>query len=215
MECDYGIDPNEYLDLMTRAFVSHYADHSDVWTDDPQMRALAIAIAELGTAQRDARVLDIGCGIGRDVEFFARAGAQAVGIDIVSHASWEAIARDCAGARFEAVDFLHFDATELFDVVVDNGCFHHQHPEHRRQYLERVVELLAPQGWFVLSTFENDQQSSIVDDRGRIHTYYTESKLHAQLDGVGLRVEREEHVWRPKHQDHYRWSMCRVEDRAI
>jgi len=106
---------------------------------------------------RGGRALDIGCGEGRHCAAFAQAGFQTVGVDLEPKALARARAeRDgtAAGPRFlQANVFALPFSADTFDVVVDYGCLHHVRRTDTRQYLEQVVPLLKPGGYYLLSCF--------------------------------------------------------------
>jgi SAM-dependent methyltransferase len=205
---------------MRRAFDQHYAEGSDVWTADAHMRGFPADIEARVGLSKAARVLDIGCGAGLDVAWFAARCALAVGLDLHAHEGWPDVRKARPNTRFVASDLLGFDAQGLelpgeaesvahFDVVFDNGCFHHQHPEHERPWLRKVVSLLATGGCYVLSTFKNPAVRAQVDALGRLHRYYTDAELRGVLAAGGLRVEDEIEVWQPRRREFYRLTFAR------
>jgi ubiquinone/menaquinone biosynthesis C-methylase UbiE len=78
---------------------------------------------------RDARLLEVGCGMGTDLLQFARGGARCVGIDLTPRSI------EITRHRFELYgtdsDFMISDGERLpfrdesFDVVYSNGVLHH------------------------------------------------------------------------------------------
>lgn len=214
MACDglLEADPARYLAVLRSAFDGHYAEASDVWTADQEMRAFpAVVLGYRGRQSSPAalRVLDVGCGAGRDVEYFARSCASVVGLDLHPHAEWSAVAGRRPNAAFVETDLVGYTtAPGGFDLVFDNGCFHHQHPTQYGAYLAQVNRMLASNGWYVLSTFKNDALKERLDDRGRLHRYFTDSELHAVLAESSLVVLHELDVWRERHRDYYRLTCC-------
>jgi glycine/sarcosine N-methyltransferase len=108
-------------------------------------------------AAPDRSVVDLGCGTGEHVAFFAREGARAVGLDR-SEAMIEA-ARDHE-ARGEG-RFVLGDALEAASVLADEPPFglalclgnmlpHLQEDEDLERFLAQVSFLLAPGGIFLL-----------------------------------------------------------------
>jgi ubiquinone/menaquinone biosynthesis C-methylase UbiE len=103
------------------------------------------------------RVIDLGCGEGRDAIFLARNGFKVLGVD-VSHA---ALQRARERARQEGVEcrFLERDVTTLrgvpdrsFDFAINMGCLHMMpDKDSRSRHLARVFEVLRPSGWFLLA----------------------------------------------------------------
>lgn len=207
---DLEPDPARYLDVLRRAFDKHYGEASDVWTTDAQMRGFPETIqARLGLPPA-TRVLDVGCGAGIDVEYFAGLYAEAVGIDLYPHPDWADVARRRPNARFVCSDLLGHAADTRYDLVFDNGCFHHQHPAHYRAYLQRVATLLGGAGHYVLSTFKNPALNQHVDPNGRLHRFFADDELDAELGAAGLTAFDALEVWQPRRQELYRLTFCRA-----
>ena len=76
-------------------------------------------------------------------------------------------------------------------------------------YLTAVVGRLSSDGTYVLSTFKNSTPGHRLDEHGRLHRYFTDSDLHAQLRSVGLSIVEEWSVRRPRQGESYRLTMCR------
>ena len=121
---------------------------------------------------RDRRVLDIGCGEGRHTRALAVAGALAVGVDLEPKAlarAREAADRGSArGLGFAQADVFALPfAPATFDVVLDYGCLHHVRRRDTQRYLEQVVPLLKPEGYFLLSCFSTKFQHHAGERRTR------------------------------------------------
>lgn len=109
--------------------------------------------------QPPGRVLVPGCGRGHEAHLLAELGFEAIGLDF----SAEAIAHarqlhgaDCPGLRWLQADL--FDATALEGAglaagslrgLLEHTCFCAIDPGQRGAYLDAVVRLLAPGGWFL------------------------------------------------------------------
>jgi SAM-dependent methyltransferase len=103
------------------------------------------------------RALDLGCGTGTNTIYLAQHGWEATGVDFVGKAIRSARKRAAqAGVR---VDFQQEDVTRLggvrapFDLALDIGCFHSLPSKGKRRYSDRLTELLAPGGVFLLYGF--------------------------------------------------------------
>jgi SAM-dependent methyltransferase len=98
-----------------------------------------------------SRVLDLGCGTGRDAVYLAERGWQATGVDAVPRAL--DAARKRAAAAGVKVDWREGDVTRLedlgldsgYDLVLDRGCFHGL-PDGAREACARGVNALAAPG---------------------------------------------------------------------
>jgi SAM-dependent methyltransferase len=105
-------------------------------------------------------VLDLGCGEGRHTYEAAEQGYRALGIDAEPLAIRRARAlaskhpRARGRARFqvgEIFSLLFRPAT--FDLLIDYGCLHHVTRRDTRRYIDRVLSVLKPGGYFLLSCF--------------------------------------------------------------
>jgi 2-polyprenyl-3-methyl-5-hydroxy-6-metoxy-1,4-benzoquinol methylase len=86
-----------------------------------------------GTIPAGAKVLEIGCGLGTESVFMAVRGMEVTALDISADAIQ--IAQKLSDAYAVEVDWRVGDVlnievgSELFDVVTDQGCFHHMTDE--------------------------------------------------------------------------------------
>lgn len=208
--CELAQDPSAYLAVIKRAYRKHYLEQSDVWTNDPQMRCFPALVQGSVKLAPAARVIDVGCGAGRDVEYFAGLCALVTGLDIYRHDYWDTVSQEHANARFYCTDLLSFSADEKHDLVIDNGCFHHQHPDQLSAYLRKIVSILKNDGCFALSTFKNAAIDEFVDGNGRLHKYFTDAELHKILSTAGFGIFKELDIYRANKKDYYRLSFCRL-----
>jgi SAM-dependent methyltransferase len=106
-----------------------------------------------------ARVLDIGCGEGRHTLLAALHGFHAIGLDYQPMAIERALrfAKEKGmtdGFCFLVGDVFHLPFQEKsFDVLIDFGCLHHVKKNDFPSYLDSVLRLLRPHGYFLLSCF--------------------------------------------------------------
>ncbi|CEG28780.1 class I SAM-dependent methyltransferase [Bacillus sp. B-jedd] len=106
---------------------------------------------------KPGKVLELGCGPGRNAFFFAEKGCRVDAVD----SSQESIkwAKERASERNVTVNFLEENIFELdieeeaYDIVYDSGCFHHIAPHRRMSYLNLVNNALRPGGFFTLTCF--------------------------------------------------------------
>ena len=112
----------------------------------------------------EARVLDVGCGNGRNGRWLAERGAQVVGVDLAGAVLEQVRPTLPDSMTVHTLDILRDELPEgPFDVVYDSGCFHHLAPHRRITYLERLMPLLAPGGRYGIVAFSQERQPSPTD----------------------------------------------------
>ncbi|WP_432060704.1 class I SAM-dependent methyltransferase [Streptomyces sp. S1] len=108
---------------------------------------------------RGSRVLDLGCGPGRNALYLASLGYEVDAVDLSPTAiRWaEERARETGaeGVRFVCGDAFAPGVLDgpPYDLVHDSGCFHHLPPHRRVGHLALLDRVLAPGGLFSLTAF--------------------------------------------------------------
>ena len=145
---------------------------------------------------RSGRVLELGCGPGRNTIYLAGQGCEVDAADISDQAiQWaEERARD---SGFE-VNFLCQSIFDLqiepsvYDIVYDSGCFHHIPPHRRLSYVELIRHALKPTGLFGLTCFTPEGGSDLSD-----WDVYRQHKLGG---GSGYSEERLQRIFQNQFQ---------------
>jgi ubiquinone/menaquinone biosynthesis C-methylase UbiE len=133
-----------------------YEEGGELW-EMPGPNAALVAFVEEREDRLGRRVIDCGCGEGRDSLWLAKRGFEVTGVD-VSRAALER-ARERAAAEGVDVTFLERDVIHLrgvpektFDLALNMGCLHMlKDAEHRARHLRRVAEVIKPGAYFVLA----------------------------------------------------------------
>lgn len=114
------------------------------------------------------RVLELGCGAGRNAIYMAEQGCMVDAVDLSQEAINWGIER--AKTNNVNVNFLCqsiFDLSlkpEAYDVIYDSGCFHHILPHRRISFLDMVKKGLKPGGYFGLVCFALDGMGADMTD---------------------------------------------------
>ena len=155
------------------------------------------------------RVLDLGCGPGRNSLHLASLGFEVDAVDLSPAAIAWAEERACAtGADVRFLRGNVFDLAETgelkgpYDLVYDSGCFHHLPPHRRISYLALLDRHLAPGGHLALMCFAAGRMGSELSDA----EFYRESGLHGGLAYTaeslrGIFSELTEVELRPMHDE--------------
>jgi tellurite methyltransferase len=124
-----------------------------------------------------ARVLDLGCGEGRESVFFAERGFDVTGVDIsrAGLAKAERLARE----RGVGVRWVHADVTRLvvdgpFDLVYSCGAVHYVPRRVRRRLFPRLKALTRPAGLHAHTVFTD---RVVYVEKGERIDYFTPGEL--------------------------------------
>lgn len=110
-----------------------------------------------GVIKPGMRVLEVGSGVGTEAVFLAVRGMDVSGVDLSSTAV--DLGKKLADFYGVKVNFIQGDATKLefednhFDVLCDQGVFHHLKDEERDAYASSIARVLKPNGLYVLRSF--------------------------------------------------------------
>jgi SAM-dependent methyltransferase len=109
---------------------------------------------------KPVRVLELGCGPGRNAIFMAQKGCRVDALDISKNAiDWAKERANEAGMdiNFHCQSFYEFSfEANSYDFVYDCGFLHHLAPHRRLTYLEILKKALKPNGYFGLVCFNTD-----------------------------------------------------------
>ncbi len=118
---------------------------------------------------KPGRVLELGCGNGRDAVYLASLGCRVDAVDFSTQAiDWATERAASAGVSVDFQCCSIFDAAVpagSYDLVYDSGCFHHLAPHRRKDYVELVHGALKPGGSFGLVCFRPEGGSGYTDQQ--------------------------------------------------
>jgi SAM-dependent methyltransferase len=137
------------------------------------------------------RVLELGCGHGRNAVHLAGLGCTVDAVDFSAEAiGWARERARQAGARVSFQCCSIFDAAcepGAYDLVYDSGCFHHLPPHRRQDYVRLVTRALRPGGSYGLVCFRPEGGSGYTDQQ-----VYERASLGG---GLGYSADRLRALW--------------------
>ena len=110
--------------------------------------------------EKALRVLDVGCGQGRDALFIARLGHSVVGVDLSPNGIRDLLAmahQENLAIEGVAVDIIEFVPDGDFDVILIDRTLHMLSKKDRLDVLARLVRYVRRNGWLLIS----DERSNI------------------------------------------------------
>lgn len=102
------------------------------------------------------RLLDLGCGEGRNAVYFARHGFEVVGLDLslTGLGKTRRYAKE-VGVHVETIqaDIVTYELKDVYDVIFSTGTLQYLPTEVRSQRFQSYKECTSPNGINVLSVF--------------------------------------------------------------
>ncbi len=110
---------------------------------------------------KSGKLLEVGCGAGNIVSYFAKKGYECTGVDISKTAiNW---AKEKAIENNLEIDFFISDITDMsflgdesFDIVIDGRCLHCIIGEDRKKFYAEIKRLLSKKGHLIIYTMVAD-----------------------------------------------------------
>jgi len=148
----------EKMDLFFEARLSDYDEH--MLRDIEGAREFYPFTAALLPRQEGARVLDLGCGTGLELEFYFRLAknAHVTGIDL-SEGMLAALKKKFPGRNLELLQGSYFDlplGENRFDAAVSVESLHHFTKEEKLGLYRKLYAALKDGGSFILTDYFAD-----------------------------------------------------------
>jgi len=166
------------------ASIAYYDKNSDAFitsTAEVDMRELYKPF--LLTIPNGGRILDLGCGSGRDTKFFIERSYEVVAIDASSEmvaATQSLVEADVSQMRFDEMNF-----TNEFDGIWACASLLHITESELKNILEKCLQALCQSGAMFVSFKYGTSQRSI---GGRLFTDLNEEKFKTLLDKLEYKL---------------------------
>lgn len=151
---------------MDKPTVDFYNQHAKAQSDLYERADMSVMYRRLETIlPQHSRILEIGCGSGRDARALSGMGFSVVATDASNGMIQEAIKRTeckCGDLSFTCLSFPipenHSLFNERFDLVLAVAVIMHLFPKERQTTLSQISRLLRTEGLFYCS-FKNQTNS--------------------------------------------------------
>ena len=143
-----------YRSLPATAYEDRYKEKEYYWGLNPSH--LCYEIMKIMPPTKPYRVLDIGCGEGKDAVFLARNGYIVSAFDAAETGLEKA--RALANAHGVQIDFFRADALDYrpdacFDIIFSSGVFHYIPLHLREEWISSFKEHTSPGGIHAVNVF--------------------------------------------------------------
>ena len=188
------LDPQELANITRLTLEEYNRNAEDFWRgtrDHDVSQNIAALLAHI-ESRPPFRILDFGCGPGRDLKVFAELGHIAVGLE--GAAVFAAMARDHSGCEVWQQDFLKLDLPrEYFDGVFANAALFHVPSQELPRVLLELHAGLKPGGVLFCSNPRGHNEEGWAG--GRYGAYHDIETWRRYASGAGF-VELA-HYYRP------------------
>lgn len=201
---------------VVQSTLEHYSRHAyrfreGTWDHDVSQNR--DALLRYISAEPPFRILDLGCGPGRDLIAFSRLGHTVVGID--GCAEFVKMAREASGADVWQQDFLDLSLPpDYFDGVFANASLFHVPSKLAPDVLQRLFRTLKAGGVLCSSNPRGKNQEGWSGER--YGTYYDYERWNALMCEAGF--TQLDCFYRPtglpRHQQSWLVTVWRKPDKA-
>jgi ubiquinone/menaquinone biosynthesis C-methylase UbiE/SOS-response transcriptional repressor LexA len=202
------------LDTKTSTYYSRNAEHLARKYADVSRRYEDHLITAFGKTQK---ILDVGCGTGRDLALLLRMGKDAYGVDpskemlVAASSSLAQEGLSGQGRLFEGeLPGLNLFNEAEFDGVLCSAVLMHLPEEEIFDAVYTLRRVIRPGGTLVVSVpverADVDQQTRR-DAHGRLFTDLPPQKLHLLFERVGFSIRESSTVADSLGREHNRWNV--------
>jgi SAM-dependent methyltransferase len=188
-------DPAQ-IEQITRTTLQHYERNAEQFfagTIDHDVRQNIAALLDAIEASAPYRLLDLGCGPGRDLKTFTELGHQAIGID--GSARFVEMARAYSGCDAWQQDFVQLDLpADSFDGIYANASLFHVPSAALPKVLRELHGALKPGGVLFSSNPRGDNREGW--NGPRYGSYYDYDTWERYLVAAGFSAIH--HYYRPQ-----------------
>ncbi|MFH1834662.1 MAG: class I SAM-dependent methyltransferase [Methanobacteriota archaeon] len=153
--------------------------------------------------KKGVKIVDIGCGSGRDAKFFSERGLDVLGIDL-SEKTVEFARKVAPKARFKVMDFLDMQILgESFDGVWFGASIFCVQKKHTGKALREVNRILKEGGVMYVSFKEGVGEGFELDERynkRKYFAYYKEQEIKPLILNSGFEILK---TMKPKYKSKY------------
>jgi len=167
----------------TSGTLSFYKDNArEFYASTANLKAHNLYVPFLKELSPGSRILDAGCGSGRDAKAFKAQGFAVEAVDAspeLARLASRLIGQTCQIASFQQIDFR-----SEFDGIWACASLIHVPGSEIRGVLRRLARALKPSGVLYVSLKEGHGEKVLTD--GRFFNYYTSTEFKQLLTADGL-----------------------------
>lgn len=143
-----------YKTVSITEYEKKYDRQDYYWGIEPNR--LCYEIMRLRPPVKAYRVLDIGCGEGKDAVFFAKNGYIVSAFDASENGikkARELAMQHRVNINFFQADINEYELNEEYDIIFSSGVFHYLKPNRRERFIGNLQEYTTDNGMHAINVF--------------------------------------------------------------
>ncbi|RUO75334.1 class I SAM-dependent methyltransferase [Idiomarina seosinensis] len=171
---------------MPNQTIRYYNDNAEQFLDDTLNVDMSVVYNQfLAMVPAGSRILDAGCGSGRDALAFSDQGFKVAAFD-ASEKMVEQAQKLLPNADIKRATFSDYSSDETFDAIWACASLLHVPEDELPGVLSHLSNFLAPEGVFYCSFKYGDEERH---NQGRDFTDLNEERLHQAVQDTPLHVD--------------------------
>lgn len=172
--------------------IDTYNKYAKVYADRHADKILQFQLNEFLSSLPGKKILDVGCGPGRDTQYFKDDGFDVLGIDVSDGLLAEAKSR-CPSCNFQKMDMLELSLPEnSFDGVWMMASLSDVPKKDVIRVLENLNRVLRSSGVIYIAVKEGDGEKLIekkqYENSPRFYSFYRKQELEDYLKKANFKV---------------------------
>jgi len=186
---------NEKHEKMIESFKKRYTYGLDSWTKQSYLKDCITVFLEKYSDRHFPEVFEVGIGSGISSEQILERDSHLTGIDVAQNDNWPQL-KEKWGNKFNAyeADIINYTTDLRYDLIIDNGCFHHLEPSLYEITLHNVYQLMHVNSIYFLAVFKEtdpdviEGHTELIDAGTRRCKFFTSDEITALLENHSFRV---------------------------
>jgi ubiquinone/menaquinone biosynthesis C-methylase UbiE len=178
--------------------VKTYNKIAEIYSEFTKNQVMQFQLSKFSSFLPGKKILDVGCGPGRDSGYFVEDGFDVVGVD-ASEAFIKIAKKEVKGAKFKVMDFRKLDFKDnSFDGLWNMASLVHINRKEMPKLLKDFYRVLSPKGVIYISVREGEGDKEVRQEKyknePRHFFYYTEEEFKQYLEDSGFLIIESEVV---------------------
>lgn len=145
----------------------------------------------LSLVPKKSKILEAGCGYGRDCEVFAKSGCDVVGIDL-SQGMLDVAKGNASGVKFIQMSVCDLDFPDkFFDGIWCNSVLLHLSKKQCKKAMTELSRVLKSGGILYVSVRKGEDKELVregPEDSPRYFTYFSEAEMEEYIKKSGFAI---------------------------